>query len=62
MVKKAYIIEIYAFLVSEMKRVIGFAMFAFAMGMLFMLFISNEICGFFLIIVFLLVGYHLYCC
>lgn len=60
--RKAYIIVIYAFLVSEMKRVIGFAMFAFAMGMLFMLIISNEICGFFLIVILLLTGYHLYCC
>ncbi|MBR5317317.1 MAG: hypothetical protein IKU39_05425 [Lachnospiraceae bacterium] len=45
-----------------MKRVCGLGLFAFAMGMLFMLIISSEILGFFLIALFLLVGYHLYCC
>lgn len=60
--RKAYIIMIYAFFGAEMKRVCGFGLFAFAMGMLFMLIISSEILGFFLIVIFLLIGYNLYCC
>jgi len=60
-IEKAYIIMIYAFFGVRMKRVCGFGLFAFAMGMLFMLIVSSEIIGFFLIILFLMMGYHLYC-
>ena len=44
-----------------MKRVIGFALFWFALGLLCMLIISNELIGFILIVVALLLGYNLYC-
>lgn len=61
-IEKAYIIVIYAFFGVRMKRVCGFAIFCFAIGMLFMLIISSEILGFFLIVLFLLIGYNLFCC
>jgi len=60
--EEAYIIEIYAFFGVRMKRVCGLGLFCFAMGMLFMLIVSSEILGFFLIVLFLMLGYHMYCC
>lgn len=45
-----------------MKRLMGFALFFFAMGMLFMLIIGNEFWGFILIAVCLLAGYNIFCC
>ena len=45
-----------------MKRLIGFALFFFAMGMLFMLILGSEFWGFILIVICLLVGYNIFCC
>lgn len=46
----------------NLKRVIGFGLFCFAMGMLFMMILSNEFVGFVIIALSLLIGYNLFCC
>ncbi len=45
-----------------MRRIIGFALFWFAMGMLVMLILSNEFLGFLIIAVCLILGYYIFCC
>lgn len=45
-----------------MKRIIGFALFFFALGMLAMLILANEFCGVLIIAACLLAGYYLFCC
>lgn len=45
-----------------MKRVVGFALFCIALGMLIMLFLPHKIVGVVLLIVCMLVGYNLFCC
>ncbi|MCI5741148.1 MAG: hypothetical protein SO445_11670 [Lachnospiraceae bacterium] len=45
-----------------MKRVCGFGLFCFALGMLVMQFLSNEVVGFLIIFLCLIVGYNLFCC
>lgn len=45
-----------------MKRMIGFALFCFSMGMLVMLIIYNRFFGFILLVVTMLAGYFLFCC
>ena len=45
-----------------MKRMIGFALFCFAMGMLVMLVIHNRFFGFILIILCMLAGYYIFSC
>ncbi len=55
-------IVIYAFLLeSAMKRIFGFALFCFALGMLVMIVIHNRFFGFFLMILCMLAGYYLFC-
>ena len=44
-----------------MKKVIGFALFFIAVGMLIMLMLSNVFVGLVLIFICLIVGYHLFC-
>ena len=51
-----------SFLVLKMKRIWGFALFFFGLGMFAMLFIENEFIGIVLIVMCLLVGYYLFCC
>lgn len=53
---------IYAFFGGEMKRLVGFGLFCFSMGMLLMLVIHNRFIGFLLIIALLLAGYFIFCC
>lgn len=45
-----------------MKRVIGFALFFIAVGMLIMMLLPNTFWGIILILGFLLLGYQLFCC
>lgn len=45
-----------------MKRMIGFALFCFAMGMLAMLVIHSRFFGFILIVACMLAGYYIFCC
>lgn len=45
----------------EMKKVVGFALFFVAVGMLVMLMLPNEFLGFFLIFICLILGYNLFC-
>lgn len=45
-----------------MIRVIGFALFFMAIGMLIMMFLPTKGWGIVLMILFLLLGYHLFCC
>lgn len=47
---------------GSMKRMIGFALFCFAMGMLVMLVIHNRFFGFILIILCMLAGYYIFSC
>lgn len=53
---------IYAFFGGFMKRIIGFALFCFSMGMLVMLVIHNRFFGFILIVITMLAGYYIFCC
>lgn len=50
------------FLVDKMKRLLGFALFCFSMGMLVMLVIHNRFLGFILIICCMLAGYYVFNC
>ncbi|MEF9945928.1 MAG: hypothetical protein RR869_07890 [Lachnospiraceae bacterium] len=45
-----------------MKRVMGFALFCLAVGMLIMLLLSHKVLGLFIIAACLLIGYNLFCC
>ncbi len=45
-----------------MKRIIGFALFCFSMGMLVMLIIHNRFFGFLLIVLTMLAGYYIFSC
>ena len=44
-----------------MKKVIGFALFFIAVGMLIMLMLPNAFVGLVLILICLIVGYNLFC-
>lgn len=44
-----------------MKKVIGFAMFFIAVGMLIMMLLPNIFLGIVLICLCLIIGYHLFC-
>ncbi len=46
----------------SVKRICGFALFCFSMGMLVMLMIHNRFIGFFLVIICMLAGYYIFCC
>lgn len=45
-----------------MKRVIGYSLFWFSIGMLVMLLLPYELLGILIIIAGLLLGYNLFCC
>lgn len=45
-----------------MRKVIGFAMFFIAIGMMLMMMLPNIFVGVLLIIAFLLLGYNFFCC
>lgn len=45
-----------------MRRVIGFALFFVAMGMVIMMLLPNIFVGVVLVIIFLLLGYNMFCC
>ncbi len=45
-----------------MKRVIGFALFFIAIGILIMMILQNIFIGILLILVCMLTGYSLFCC
>ncbi len=45
-----------------MRRIIGFALFFIAIGMIIMMLISNLFVGILFVIAFLFLGYHLFCC
>lgn len=45
-----------------MKKVIGFILFWIAVGMVLGLLIKNAFILFLLIALFLVIGYHLFCC
>ena len=45
-----------------MRKVIGFAMFFIAIGMILMMFLSSTFVGVLLVIAFLLLGYNFFCC
>ncbi|MFR7992398.1 MAG: hypothetical protein ACLU61_05590 [Lachnospiraceae bacterium] len=45
-----------------MRRVMGFACFWLACGMMIMLFMENIFIAVLIIIILLLVGYNLFCC
>ncbi|GCA65681.1 hypothetical protein KGMB01110_01170 [Mediterraneibacter butyricigenes] len=45
-----------------MKRVIGFALFCIAFGMILVLILPYVALEIFLILLFLFLGYHLFCC
>lgn len=59
---KAYIVTDICFFGGFMKRIIGFALFCFSMGMLAMLVIHNRFLGFILIVVTMLAGYYIFSC
>ena len=44
-----------------MKRVLGFAMFCIAIGMIIMMLLSNIFWGVVSVIVLFLIGYHFFC-
>lgn len=45
-----------------MKRIIGFALFFVAIGMLIMMILQNIFVGILLILICMLMGYCLFCC
>ncbi len=45
-----------------MRKVIGFALFFIAIGMVLMMFLQNLFVGILLVIAFLLLGYNFFCC
>ncbi len=45
-----------------MIRVIGFAMFFIAVGIIIMLFLPNKWCGAIIAIGLLIIGFNLFCC
>lgn len=45
-----------------MKRVIGFALFFIAAGMVIKMFITNLFVAVLLVLISLLIGYQLFCC
>lgn len=45
-----------------MKRVFGFALFWMALGMFLMMLLPNLVCGVILTVLFLIIGYRLFCC
>jgi len=47
---------------AVMRRVIGFAMFFIAIGMILMMMLPNIFVGVLLVIGFLLLGYNFFCC
>ncbi|MEG0963260.1 MAG: hypothetical protein RR139_02685 [Lachnospiraceae bacterium] len=44
-----------------MKRLVGFALFFIAIGMLLMIIVHNQILGFLLVFLLMLLGYNLFC-
>ena len=51
-----------SFLVHEMKRILGYTLFWFAMGMLVMLVLANEWIGILIVAVSLLISYYIFSC
>ena len=45
-----------------MKRMMGFALFCFSMGMLVMLVLHSHFFGFLLLVLCMIAGYYLFCC
>lgn len=45
-----------------MRRVLGFALFWMALGMFIMMLLPNLVWGVILTVLFLVVGYRLFCC
>ena len=45
-----------------MKRMMGFALFCFSMGMLVMLVLHSRFFGFLLLVLCMIAGYYLFCC
>lgn len=45
-----------------MKRVCGFALFCIALGMFFMMLVSDLVWGVIIMIILLALGYRLFCC
>lgn len=60
-VRRIYYNDI-CFLGGLMKRMLGFALFCFSMGMLVMLVIHNRLIGFILIVACMVAGYYVFCC
>lgn len=52
---------IYVFFGVRMKRIIGFALFFFGLGMLAMFLIPGDFCGILIMIGCILLGYYLFC-
>lgn len=50
------------YLERVMKKVIGFAMFCVALGMVLMMILSNIFVGVLIVLVLLLLGYNFFCC
>ena len=45
-----------------MKRMMGFALFCFSMGMLVMLVLHSRVFGVLLLVLCMIAGYYLFCC
>lgn len=45
-----------------MRRVIGFALFFIAIGMIVAMIIPNKFAEILIVMICLLIGYHLFCC
>lgn len=61
-IKGHILIMIYVFFGARMKRIIGFALFFFGLGMLAMFLIPSDFCGILIMIGCILLGYYLFCC
>mgnify|MGYP000088166225 FL=1 len=60
-IKGHILIVIYVFFGARMKRIIGFALFFFGLGMLAMFLIPGDFCGILIMIGCILLGYYLFC-
>ncbi|MFR4350856.1 MAG: hypothetical protein ACLT3H_04200 [Roseburia sp.] len=60
--KSIYYTDICFFGDCMVKRIIGFALFCFSMGMLVMLVIHNRFFGFILIVLCMMAGYYIFSC
>ncbi len=45
-----------------MKRMLGFALFCFSLGMLVMIVLHNRFFGFILMLACMAAGYYIFCC